>query len=117
MDFYALGQADAFAKYGGFLGDYFKHTALNAGQAARDARYMFDHPDARPGLSSAMKRLPSLAKNLWYSAIPPQWHHTKEDLKAMGAASAKEWFLHGYNPWDHPDPIAHLNTHLPPEKR
>jgi hypothetical protein len=107
------------------LDEYGKHTALNAGQAAHDLRYLFNHPGANAVADkgtlqhkweSAKRRIPSFAQNAFYAAIPPHWHHTDENLKLMDAASAKEWFLHGYDRWKHPDPLAHLNAHLPPEE-
>lgn len=91
---------------------YLNHAALNSGQAARDIRYFHDHPDAdrvagrgtaKHVASSITSRVPSLTSNLYYSALPPQLHHTKEELDSM-EGGAKDWFLHGYNPWDHEDP-------------
>lgn len=90
--------------------DYLKHSALNAGQAARDVRYIHDHPHAvdasvggvaRHVIESIKKRVPSLANNLKYTAIPPQWHHTPDELLELRKATARKWFLHGYAPWHH----------------
>lgn len=112
-------------KVAGFWGDYLSHSALNAGQAARDLRWLTNHPDAdakalegtlRHKVESLKYRVPSLANNLFYTALPPQLHHTQSDLDLMSAATPKDWFLHGYKPWEHPDPLAHLNAHLPPEE-
>lgn len=91
------------------LRDYALHSALNAGQAARDVRYLFDHPSADKiaprdsalhSLSSLTSRLPSLTSNLYYTALPPQLHHTPEELAEHRDASLKQLFLHGYAPWD-----------------
>jgi len=95
---------DAFAK------EYARHAALNLGQAARDVRYFFNHPDADKiapegtplhVASSVTSRVPSLAGNLYYAALPPGLHHTPEDLAGVNAATAKEWFMNGYAPWKH----------------
>lgn len=88
--------------------EYYKHMALNLGQAAKDVRYFYDHPDADkmgpPGsakhiASSITQRIPNLASDLYYSALPPQLHHTDKELKEFhGKKSAKDYFLEGYNP-------------------
>ncbi|MFM6927851.1 MAG: hypothetical protein ACKOX6_05265 [Bdellovibrio sp.] len=96
-----------------FALEYWKHTALNLGQAVRDLRYFYYHPDAdkiaaegtlKHYAYSCLRRIRSLANNIFFSVIPPHWHHTKTDLESMMPASAKEWFLHGYAPWSYPDP-------------
>lgn len=95
------------------LEEYWKHTALNLGQAARDIRFFYYHPDAdefadegsgKNVAYSIVRRAGSFGNNIFYSIIPPHWHHTKEDLQYMMPASAKEWFLHGYAPWKYADP-------------
>lgn len=94
--------------------EYWKHTALNLGQAVRDLRYFYCHPDAdkyaTEGSSKHVfysfgRRVRSFGTNLFYSVIPPHWHHTKEDLQYISPASAIELFLHGYAPWNYEDPI------------
>lgn len=96
-----------------WLDEYWKHTALNLGQAARDLRYFSSHPDAdsfapegciRHRLLSAGFRLRSFVNNLFYSVIPPHWHHTPQELAQMHPGSARRWFLHGYAPWTYPAP-------------
>lgn len=93
--------------------EYWKHTALNLGQVVRDLRYFYYHPDADKIAAegtlkhysySGLRRIGSLGNNIFYSIIPPHWHHTKEELELMKPGSAKEWFLHGYAPWSFPDP-------------
>jgi serine/threonine protein kinase len=81
---------------------YIKHTALNLGQAARDARYIHDYPGAEGIMESVKLRLNSLANNLYYATIPPWTHHSDEELKDVAKATVMEWFNHGYAPWDHP---------------
>jgi hypothetical protein len=81
---------------------YLKHSALNLGQAARDLRYLFDYPRETSRMRSLSMRLKSLANNLKYTALPPQWHHTAEDLLDMEKATVAQWLKHGYAPWDHP---------------
>ena len=82
--------------------DYAKHTALNLGQAARDVRYVHDYPGEDTVLGSMGKRLPSLAHNLLFAALPPRLHHTKEELAESDPYTMREMFQHGYAPWDHP---------------
>ncbi len=97
-----------------WLEQYFKHSALNLGQAARDLRYFYFHPNADKLNSksrafhyfySFLLRTRSFGKNIFYSVIPPHFHHKREDLEYMLPASESEWFLHGYAPWAYPDPI------------
>ena len=94
--------------------EYWKHTALNLGQAARDVRYFYYHPEAdriategspKHVAFSFIKRVGSLSNNLFYSIIPPHLHHTREQLGCMTQASTKAWFLHGYAPWKFQNPL------------
>lgn len=91
---------------------YLQHSALNLGQAARDVRYFYEHPDAdkvaKPGTAlhvaaSVSSRVPSLASNLYYAALPPQLHHSEEELYGeMGKdMKLRRTFMAGYNPWDY----------------
>lgn len=96
-----------------YFDEYIKHTFLNLGQAARDIRYFYYHPDADKNpligrsshfLLSLFLRLKNLANNLFYALIPPHWHHSKEELMNMTSGTVKEWFLYGYAPWEYKDP-------------
>ena len=93
---------------------FLNHAALNLGQAARDVRYFGDHPDAdevaskgtaKHVASSVVARIPSLTSNLYYAALPPSLHHKEESLEEMCDSSPMDWFMHGYNPWEHPAPL------------
>jgi len=88
--------------------EYAKHTALNFGQALQGLRYFFSHPDAdlvaRRGslkhvaLSSGI-RSKRVANDLFFAAIPPQWHHTRSELEVMCGVSLARWFQYGYCAW------------------
>ncbi len=89
--------------------EYATHAALNLGQAARDIRWIHNHPDAdhvapegsaKHVAASVTTRIPSLASNLYYAILPPQLHHTEEELKDV-KGSMLDNFLHGYAPWKH----------------
>lgn len=93
------------------MGCYLNHAMLNLGQAARDIRWFFSHPHADrvapPGTlehraASAVARLPSLFSNLYYAALPPSLHHSREELREAAPASPVRLFLHGYAPWRYP---------------
>lgn len=95
------------------LREWAQHAALNLGQAARDVRYLYTHPNADKVApkgtahhlaASVVARLPSFESNLYYSWLPPQLHHTPEEL--AGKASLLDLFRHGYAPWKHPDPLS-----------
>lgn len=95
-----------------FAKEYATHSALNLGQAARDVRWIHNHPDAdkmgpegsaRHVAASITARIPSLASNLYYATLPPQLHHTDEELKDI-KGSLKDNFLNGYAPWKYPVP-------------
>jgi DNA-directed RNA polymerase beta subunit len=92
-------------KTAGFGTVWANHAALNAGLAARDARYLLDYPGADGKWESAKKRIPRLAEDVVFGVLPPQWTHGDEDLSEMdGELKLKARALHGYAPWDHPDP-------------
>lgn len=80
------------------------HAALNAGMATRDLRYMFDFPGEDTALGSAKKRLPRLVDDIYYGIMPPlMTGHKPEDFK-HDTGTLGQWFMNGYNPWDHPAP-------------
>jgi hypothetical protein len=91
-----------------FLEDYAKHAALNYGQALQGLRYLLSHPDidarARRGtlkhaaLSLGL-RSRRVANDLLFAALPPQWHHSREELLAMRTVSLAKWFQYGYCAW------------------
>ncbi len=89
-----------------FFEEYAKHTALNLGQAARDVRYLGNHPQADGVIDSMKHRIPSLLNNLMYAALPPQLHHSADELADLKKAPMQDWFMHGYKPWENPDPAA-----------
>jgi hypothetical protein len=91
-----------------FLEDYGKHAALNAGQALQGVRYLLSHPDVdarapRGTLAharlSAQLRLRRIANDLFFAILPPQSHHTPEELSAMRSTSVWRWFQYGYCAW------------------
>lgn len=93
-----------------FFKEYLNHSALNLGQAARDIRWIHNHPDAdkmgpegsaKHIAASITSRLPSLASNLYYTALPPQLHHSDEELKEIKDENPKDNFLLGYAPWEY----------------
>lgn len=107
--------------------EYASHAALNLGQAARDLRYPLSHPGAdkthHPGTrghataSLLAHRIPSLASNLWFTALPPHLHHKPEELHGMpDEHSLREWFQLGYKPWEH-GPRLEPQRHLPADER
>ena len=85
--------------------EYSTHSALNAGQAYRDIRFVHDYPGAKGRLDSIKKRLTSLANNVKYTVKSPHSHHEVEDVVGASSGKLKDWFLHGYKPWDYPDPL------------
>jgi hypothetical protein len=91
-----------------FFEDYGKHAALNFGQALQGLRYLFSHPDvdggARRGTAlhaarSARLRLRRVANDLFFAILPPQSHHSAEELRVMRAVSVWRWFQYGYCAW------------------
>jgi len=89
-------------------GDYARHSALNFGQAARDVRWLLEHPGAdkvapegslKHKASSLSLRLPSLASNVYYGVLPPLLHHTREELADSKDKSLRTMLREGYNPW------------------
>jgi hypothetical protein len=84
------------------LKEYANHSALNAGQAVRDAKHFLSHPHAdakaakgtlRHKLESAKLRTKSIANNAYYATIPPHGHHERADLADWNMPSIKDEFL------------------------
>ena len=91
-----------------FLEDYGKHAVLNFGQAMQGVRYLFSHPDvdarARRGtvahaLLSVGLRSRRVANDLLFAVLPPQSHHSADELKVMRSTSFVRWFQYGYCAW------------------
>ncbi len=103
-----------------FMEDYVKHAALNFGQALQGVRYILSHPDIdaraprgtfRHASRSAALRSRRIANDLLFAVLPPQWHHSKEELVAMRSVSLVRWFQYGYCAWrfdDNGNPKADL---------
>lgn len=100
-------------------GDYARHSALNFGQAARDVRWLLEHPGAdkvapegslKHKASSLSLRLPSLASNVYYGVLPPLLHHTREELADSKDKSLRTMFREGYNPWGDEKTAGHEKT-------
>lgn len=87
---------------------YLKHSALNFGQALQGLRYLFTHPDmdriAPPGtVRHAVRSLPlriaRIGNDLFFTVLPPQWHHSREELETLRRFSVRHWFQCGYGPY------------------
>jgi hypothetical protein len=108
----------------GFLEEYAKHAALNLGQALQGLRYLTSHPDLdtrapRGGLRHAVLstalRTRRVTNDLFFAAIPPHWHHTREELRVMTAIPISRWFQYGYCAWrftDNGEPRSDLGPHV-----
>ena len=92
----------------GWLEEYYKHSALNFGQALQGVRYLYSHPDVDSVASrgspthltrSLLLRSKRVANDLFFAVIPPRWHHTPRQLNAMRGISAAQWFRYGYCAW------------------
>ena len=91
-----------------WIEEYYKHSALNVGQALQGIRYFYSHPDAdevaargslRHFTCSLGIRAKAITNDLFFAAIPPHWHHTPEELANMCKISATRWFRYGYCAW------------------
>jgi hypothetical protein len=91
-----------------FLEQYAKHSALNLGQALHGARHLFSHPDvdaraprgtAIHALLSAQLRSKRLLNDVFFTLIPPHWHHSQAELAARTPISLARWFQYGYCTW------------------
>lgn len=102
--------------------EYFKHAALNFGQALQGLRFLHTHPDidriARPGtlrhrLHALPLRLRRGANDLLFAVLPPRWHHTREELAVFAHAPVGLWFQAGFAPCG----FGETGERLPPEDR
>jgi hypothetical protein len=91
-----------------FFEEYIKHSLLNLGQTLHEIRYFYSHPDfdevAPRGsvthfLLSLSLRTKRILNDLFYTLIPPHWHHTAEDLRDIRAVPLKKWFFYGAAQW------------------
>ena len=87
---------------------YYKHFTLNFGQALQGIRYIHSHPDidsiAPRGsfkhlVSSILLRLKRVINDLFFAILPPDWHHTPEQLASFRKIPATRWFQYGYCAW------------------
>jgi hypothetical protein len=90
------------------LEEYAKHSALNFGQVLHGALYLGSHPDIdevatrgsfRHRYRSALLRGQRLGNDLFFALIPPHWHHTPEELRALRGVSLRKWFFYGFAAW------------------
>lgn len=95
-------------KLADLLEEYAKHSALNFGQVLHGVRNLGSHPDyddvaVRGSLRhvglSAMLRARRIVNDLFFTLLPPQWHHSRDELRAMRDVPIKRWFLYGYAAW------------------
>ena len=81
----------------GYFTDYAKHSTMNLGQVLRHLRYLTDLPNT-PKREALKKRLKWIANDLYYTIIPPQSHHTQEELDVQDQFSYGELLKMGYDP-------------------
>ena len=90
------------------LEEYAKHFSLNIGQALQGIRYVYSHPDVdevaprgtlRHVALSAELRSKRIVNDLFFAALPPHWHHTRQELDALTTVTASKWFQYGYCAW------------------
>lgn len=88
--------------------EYFKHSALNFGQTLHGLRFLLTHPQvdriAPPGtvrhIAHAIPlRLKRIGNDLFFTLIPPHWHHSREELDSLRQWPASHWFQCGYGPY------------------
>jgi hypothetical protein len=87
---------------------YYKHSALNFGQALQGIRYIHSHPDIdsiaprgsiRHFILSVCLRLKRVLNDLLFAILPPDWHHTPEQLAVFRKIPTTRWFQYGYCAW------------------
>jgi hypothetical protein len=91
-----------------FTTEYLRHSALNFGQALQGMRYFYSHPKvdtlAKRGTFrhfrlSLGRRAKLILNDLFFAAIPPQWHHSEAELATLHQFSVWTWFEAGFMPW------------------
>jgi hypothetical protein len=40
-----------------------------------------------------------IVNDLFFAALPPRWHHTREELDVMTRVPISRWFQYGYCAW------------------
>lgn len=89
-----------------YLRGWLNHSAINAGGAARDLRFILQDPHHAPGLASVLPRAKRFASNALFTVLPPTSvsvrgntilnHHTVDELRPFLNRSPGEWFKDGY---------------------
>lgn len=91
-----------------FLIEYIKHAVLNLGQALQGIRYIYSHPKVdkifdRGSLGhflfSFVMRAKLILNDLFFSILPPHWHHSPDEIKSFHGTSLLKWFQYGYCAW------------------
>lgn len=80
-----------------YMKDYAKHSTMNLGQVLRHLRYITDLPNTTK-YEALKQRLRFLANDLYYTIIPPQSHHTQEELDFQNQFSYGELLRMGFDP-------------------
>lgn len=80
-----------------YFTDYAKHSTMNLGQVLRHLRYLTDLPNTTK-YEALKQRLRFLANDLYYTIIPPQSHHTQEELDFQNQFSYGELLRMGFDP-------------------
>ena len=80
-----------------YIEDYTKHSALNIGQVLRHVRYLFDLPD-HTRFEAAKKRAKWIVNDLMYAILPPDTHHTEEEIEELTGFTYAELIKMGYDP-------------------
>ena len=81
-----------------YLRKYGKHSALNVGQVARHLRYPTDLPGAEGKWDAFKKRAGYAANDAYYAVIPPDSHHTQEEIDELDQYTFSELIRMGYDP-------------------
>ncbi len=87
-----------------YLRKYGKHSALNLGQVARHVRHPIDLPGSEGKLDALKQRARYAANDAYYAAIPPDTHHTQEEIDELDDYSFMELLRMGCDP-DYADEI------------
>lgn len=81
-----------------YIRKYGKHSALNLGQVARHIRYPTDVPGVENKWDALKQRGKWAAEDMYYAVVPPDTHHTQEEIDELDDYSFEELLRMGYDP-------------------
>ena len=80
-----------------YIEDWAKHSTLNFGQILHHLKHLTDLPDT-PRIEALKQRLAYIANDALFAVLPPQTHHTPEQIAELRKYSYLQLLRMGIDP-------------------